>query len=53
MTARKFVAEKIDPILDKILQHGLGSLTDEERRVLEKGREKMGLSQSQRREGRR
>ena len=41
MTAREYIAEQIDPILDKILLHGLGSLNEEERRVLEKGREKM------------
>ena len=48
MTAREYIAEKIDPILDKILLHGLGSLTDEERRVLEKGREKIDPRQGRR-----
>ncbi len=41
MTPREYVSEKIDPILEKISRHGLGSLTAEERRVLEKGREKI------------
>ena len=41
MSARAYITEQIDPILDKISRHGIGSLTDAERRVLEKGREKI------------
>ena len=41
MTAREYVTEQVDPILDKISRHGLGSLTDAERRVLAKGRDKI------------
>ena len=41
MSAREYITEQIDPILDKISRHGLGSLTDVERRVLEKGRDKI------------
>ncbi len=50
MTAREYIAEQIDPILDKILRHGLGSLNDDERRVLEKGREKMERGQKRRKD---
>jgi membrane associated rhomboid family serine protease len=38
---REFIEREIDPILDKIAAHGLSSLTDEERRVLERGREEI------------
>ena len=41
MSAREYVSEQIDPILDKISVAGLGSLTEEDRRVLAKGREKL------------
>jgi hypothetical protein len=41
MTPRQYISEQIDPILDKICVHGIGSLTIEERRLLEKGRDKM------------
>ena len=41
MTPREYISEQIDPILEKISRHGLGSLTPEERRVLDKGREKV------------
>jgi membrane associated rhomboid family serine protease len=34
----EFVSAKIDAILDKILREGMHSLTDEERRILERGR---------------
>ncbi len=44
MSAREYVSEQIDPILDKISQHGLGCLTDEDRRVLAKGREKLAAT---------
>ena len=38
---REFIEREIDPILDKIAAHGIGSLTDEERRLLERGREEI------------
>lgn len=37
-TTREFIEREIDPILDKIAAHGLGSLTESERKVLERGR---------------
>ncbi len=44
MSAREYVSEQIDPILEKIREHGIGSLTEEDRRVLAKGREKLALA---------
>jgi membrane associated rhomboid family serine protease len=44
MTADQFVAEEIDPLLEKISRCGLASLSRRERRLLEQAREKM-LSQ--------
>src|SRR4030095_10277463 len=41
MRADQFVAEKIDPLLEKISQRGLASLSRRERRLLEQAREKM------------
>ena len=41
MTPRQYISEQIDPILDKISLHGIGCLTREERRILEKGRDKI------------
>jgi membrane associated rhomboid family serine protease len=41
MTPRQYISEQIDPILDKISLHGIGCLTAAERRVLEKGRDKI------------
>lgn len=41
MPAEQFVAEEIDPILEKIARSGVASLTRAERRILEQGREKM------------
>jgi membrane associated rhomboid family serine protease len=38
----EFVSREVDPILDKISAHGIQSLTDRERRILEKARQKMG-----------
>ena len=35
------IKDKIDPILDKISDQGFSSLTDEERDILEKARERM------------
>ena len=39
--ADQFVAEEIDPLLEKISQRGLASLSRRERRLLEQAREKM------------
>ena len=41
MTAEQFIAEEIDPVLDKISREGIGSLTRAERRLLARAREKM------------
>ena len=41
MTPRQYISEQIDPILDKISLHGIACLTPAERRVLEKGRDKI------------
>jgi membrane associated rhomboid family serine protease len=41
MTPEQFIAEEIDPLLDKICREGIGSLTRFERRLLAKAREKM------------
>jgi membrane associated rhomboid family serine protease len=41
MRADQFVAEEIDPLLEKISQRGLTSLSRRERRLLEQAREKM------------
>ena len=37
-----FIASQVDPILDKISEKGLHSLTDREREILEKARNRMG-----------
>jgi hypothetical protein len=36
-----FITKEVDPILDKISAHGIQSLTDRERRILEAARAKM------------
>lgn len=41
MSPAQFISEEIDPILDKISREGIHSLTRAERRILEKGREKI------------
>jgi hypothetical protein len=41
MTPEEFIAQEIDPLLDKISRDGMGSLTRAERRLLAKAREKM------------
>lgn len=41
MRADQFVVEEIDPLLEKISQRGLASLSRRERRLLEQAREKM------------
>lgn len=40
--APDFVSAEVDPILDKISAHGIQSLTERERKVLESARKKMG-----------
>jgi membrane associated rhomboid family serine protease len=40
--AEEFLSREVDPILDKISAHGIQSLTEQERRILEKARERMG-----------
>ena len=42
MPSAQFIQEEIDPILDKICRDGLHSLTRAERKILERGREKIG-----------
>src|SRR5437879_6255037 len=37
----EFLSKEVDPILEKISAHGIQSLTDRERRILEAAREKM------------
>ncbi len=41
MTPEQFIAEEIDPLLDKISRDGIDSLTRAERRMLAKAREKI------------
>jgi membrane associated rhomboid family serine protease len=48
MSPRQYIAERIDPILDKISLHGIDSLTAEDRAALEKGREKISQQADQR-----
>lgn len=38
----EFISREVDPILDKISAHGIHSLTERERQILEKARRKMG-----------
>jgi hypothetical protein len=40
--ADDFLTKEVDPILDKISAHGIQSLTERERRILEAARERMG-----------
>jgi membrane associated rhomboid family serine protease len=37
-----FISKEVDPILDKISEHGIQSLTDAERKILESARKRMG-----------
>jgi len=37
----EFLSKEVDPILDKISAHGIQSLTDRERRILQAAREKI------------
>jgi len=46
LSADQFVAEEVDPLLEKISRGGLASLSRRERRLLEQAREKM-LSQTE------
>lgn len=41
MSSEQFIAEEIDPLLDKIYLAGIGSLTRGERRKLARAREKI------------
>jgi membrane associated rhomboid family serine protease len=42
LPAEDFLSKEVDPILDKISAHGIHSLTERERRVLEAARQRMG-----------
>ena len=42
LPADEFLSREVDPILDKISAHGIQSLTDRERRILEAARQRMG-----------
>lgn len=42
MTPEEFIAQEIDPLLEKISREGMGSLTRAEKRLLAKAREKIG-----------
>jgi len=41
LPADEFISREVDPILDKISQHGIQSLTERERKILEAARKKM------------
>ena len=41
LSAEEFLQREVDPILDKISAHGLQSLTERERKILEKARSKI------------
>ncbi|MBI4658161.1 MAG: rhomboid family intramembrane serine protease [Verrucomicrobia bacterium] len=41
LTATEFISREVDPILDKISAHGIQSLTERERKILEAARAKM------------
>jgi membrane associated rhomboid family serine protease len=40
--SEEFISREVDPILDKISAHGIQSLTEQERKILEAARNKMG-----------
>jgi hypothetical protein len=42
LSTDEFIRSKVDPILEKISAHGIQSLTEEERSILEKARSQMG-----------
>jgi membrane associated rhomboid family serine protease len=48
MPPAQFISQEIDPILDKIANEGIHSLTATERRILEKGRDKIARKTSTR-----
>jgi membrane associated rhomboid family serine protease len=50
MTPDQFISSEVDPILEKIAEHGLQSLTRTERRTLEKGSEKIASQAAQTRD---
>jgi membrane associated rhomboid family serine protease len=41
LSQEEFISREVDPILDKISQHGIQSLTERERKILEAARNKM------------
>ena len=41
LSTDEFVKSEVDPILDKISRHGIQSLTEHERQILEKARSRM------------
>ena len=41
LPSEEFISKEVDPILDKISAHGIQSLTDRERQILEAARKKM------------
>ncbi len=41
VSKREYIEQEIDPLLDKIAEHGLGSLSDEERVLLDRAREEI------------
>jgi membrane associated rhomboid family serine protease len=41
LSGEEFISREVDPILDKISQHGIQSLTERERKILEAARNKM------------
>jgi membrane associated rhomboid family serine protease len=41
LPSEEFISREVDPILDKISEHGIQSLTERERRILEAARNKM------------
>ena len=41
LPAEEFLSREVDPILDKISAHGIQSLTERERQILEAARKKM------------
>jgi len=47
MSAEQFIVAEIDPILEKIAQHGVKSLTRAERKLLEQGRGKLNNKPAQ------
>ena len=39
--SKEFISQEVDPILDKISAHGIQSLTERERKILEAARSRM------------